>query len=109
MQRFHSFVAALQKRQASEDEQLLEEHRQSVTNRLSKMRVPVERYEEQVTALGSLVQLCGFRRNRILAILVRLEDHRNKGMEYCSSTCFMIKLCAGHQKDLGLVVRGNRV
>ena len=52
----------------------------------------VGQHEQQGTAMRSEVEP---RRNDItLAILERLERTQNKGVEFCSSTCFVIMLRA---------------
>ena len=87
MQHLYRLFDDLQKQQATEDEQLPEEHRRTTTSRLHEMRVRLERYEEQSAAQASLVQACKVKRERILAILDRLRDLRNTGAELCSSSC----------------------
>ena len=69
------------------------------TQRTSELCAQAKRFEEQGAALGGQMERCWNERGRVLATLGRLNDNQNRGAEFCSSSCFMIMLCAGSVKS----------
>ena len=109
---YNSFFAALQKRQACESAQhtkLLEELCRMETKRTSELCAQAKRFKEQGAAPGGQMERCWNERGRVLATLGRLNDNQNRGADFCSSSRFMIMLCASSIKEPGMVVCGNRV
>ena len=92
-QHSHPFLSALQKRQASENEECvarMEEQHQTFS--IFQVNAEMKQQEEQVAAMRSEVE--SGRTDITLAILGRLERIQDKGVEICSSTCFVIMLRA---------------
>jgi len=63
----------------------------------ARLHAQVRQYEEQLAAVGSQMERCVDKRDRVLATLGRVEDIQIEGVDFCGTTCFVIMLCTSQK------------
>ena len=62
------------------------------TTRISELHTQVRQFEQQDAVVGSQMERCMNKRDRVLATLDRVNEKQNEGVEFCNTSCFTISV-----------------